>query len=125
MVAQAKNLVIEAGSAGKLTFKCTDLAGNPLDVSAYGMRAAIRTSYDDPAVLLAFGIGTGITKGPDANEFSIAWTSTQATTLAAAITTCGGGVWDLFFDPAGTPDASSYKLVKGRVVSDPSVTRLP
>lgn len=123
MGAQAKNLVIDAGSADKLTFRCTDLAGNPIDVSAYGARATIRTSYDDSSVLLAFGIGTGLSLGPEANAFALEWTAPQATLLAAALAACGGGVWDLFLDPNGSPDSASYKLLKGRVIIEPSVTR--
>lgn len=111
-----RNLKVRLNAADELTISVTDLNGTPIDLSAYGFRAMIRGAYSDLDPLATLSVVVG----DPTNMAVISWTAEQATTIANAV---GRGVWDLYLDPNGAPDATSWLALKGDVIVEPVATR--
>jgi hypothetical protein len=121
-----RNLVIRQGAAQGFLFVVRDINGSPIVLSGWGARAMIRGAYADLVPLVTLGLGTGlaVVNDPTSSTLSglqVQLSSTQATTVATS--GIGKGVWDLWLDPSGTPDGSSFMLIKGEVVVEPTATR--
>lgn len=123
-----RNLHLALNAAGYLSLGVTDMVGVPIDLSAYGARAMIRGAYTDlqPYVSLTLGsgiaLGANLTPGSPTNYMTIAWTADEATAVLKALNGAEG-VWDLWFDPAGSPDETSWLAVKGKVLEEDVATR--
>lgn len=113
-------LEIRPNAAGQFTLSVTDLNGAPISLSAYGFRAMIRGAYSDLNPVVSLTTGHGIAVTSPSNVFQVTWTAAQANAIVAAM---GRGVWDLYFDPAGVPDATSYLALTGEVAVRNTATR--
>lgn len=120
-----RTFVVSVGAAKDRIFGVCDINGTPIILSAYGARAMIRGAYTDLQPLVSLTMGSGITVVTDArtstlSALQVALTADQATAIARS--GIGRGVWDLWLDPNGTADGTSYKIIKGPVLIDPTAT---
>jgi hypothetical protein len=113
-------LIVRTNAAKTFSLSLTDVNGNPLDLSAYGARSMIRGAYSDIQPIVSLTMGSGISVGSPTNVLVYSLTASQATAIASAV---ARGVWDLYLDPSGTPDGSSFLVLKGDVVVEPVATR--
>jgi len=113
-----RDLVIRPGAEQVLRFVFEGTDG-PFAFGGYGARAMIRKRVADPLVALALTLGSGIALGATDGSVTLTFTAAQCTALAPLF----AGVWDLFLDPAGTPDATSFCALRGNVTIDLPVTR--
>jgi hypothetical protein len=121
-----RDLELFDGAAQAPIFTFRDLVGTPLVLSAYGARAMIRGAYSDLNPLLVLGMGSGIAVVTDPttstlSALQVTITGAQATSVVRS--GIGRGVWDVWLDPNGTPDAASFMAIKGAVAIGLTATR--
>ena len=119
MAAQYR-IFIDQGSPWARIFVYQNQDGSVVDLTGYGARMSFRREQSilSPLAIPVLTVGSGIVRivGPSSSlQPTITPTMSNAMTLFS-------GWWDLYLDPNGSEDDSSYRILEGPFSVSPRVS---
>lgn len=114
MAAATHDLIIDQGATWRVNLLYKDPAGSPINLTGYTAQLQLRTSYEAASASLSLSSGSGITITGNTGNIAIVATATQTTSLVAG---------DYFYDLEITLSGEVTRLIQGRAIVRPQVTR--
>jgi len=114
MPAAIWKLRLEEGSDLNLVVTYENRCGDPIDVTGYGARLAIRNNPDDPNPLITITQGAGITLAGTTGEFTLIVSAASVNAIKHTIQNSARYSFTIW-PTASTPSVNPIRLLEGPV----------